>query len=74
MLQDKRIDWILLLATLPLVGAGLITLYPFAGDSGFFTRQLIWFILSIVLAFGVSRLDFRVFRKTHVILGLYLGF
>jgi len=73
MFRDKRIDWVLLLATFPLVGAGLITLYPFAGSGGFFFRQLIWFTVSVVFMFVVSRIDFRIFRKTQLIFGLYLG-
>lgn len=73
MFLDKRIDWVLLLATFPLVGAGLVTFYPFAGDGSFFIRQLIWFSVSVILMFGVSRIDFRVFRKTQLIFGLYLG-
>jgi rod shape determining protein RodA len=72
MFLDKRIDWVLILATLPLVGAGLVTLYPFANDSGFFMKQTISFMISLVVMFAVSRVDFRVFRKTQVILGLYL--
>ncbi len=72
MFDSKRIDWILVLATIPLVGAGLVTLYPFANNSGFFFRQLVWLGISMTLMFLVSRIDFRVFRKTQIILGMYL--
>jgi rod shape determining protein RodA len=70
---SDRIDWVLFLATVPLVGAGLITLYPFAGEGGFFLRQSIWFSVAVLLMFLVSRIDFRVLRKTQLILGLYLA-
>ena len=48
------IDWILFLATLPLIGAGLITMYSFTGESSFFGKQIIWAIVAIFLFFTLS--------------------
>ncbi len=73
MTLGKRIDWVLFLSTLPLVGAGLVTLYPFASGGQFFTRQLIWVCVGICVMFLVSRVDVRVLKKTQTILAIYLG-
>lgn len=69
----RGIDWVLFLATLPLLGAGLVTMNSFVGDSNyFFEKQLIWIGVSLGLFFLLSMIDVRVFRSTAVIMGLYL--
>lgn len=69
----RHIDWMLLVATIPILGAGLISMYAFVGANDFFDRQLFWIGVSVALCFSLSFLDFRVLRKTHVILTLFLG-
>ncbi len=66
------IDWILFCATLPLLGAGLVTMNSFTGDSQFFIRQIIWIFISITIFFGLSTIDFRFLRKTWVSVALFL--
>ncbi|HEY9585773.1 MAG TPA: FtsW/RodA/SpoVE family cell cycle protein, partial [Candidatus Paceibacterota bacterium] len=68
----RHIDWILLLTTLPILGAGLISMYTFVGINNFFERQLIWIVVGLVTMFGLSVLDFRILRKTYAILALFL--
>jgi rod shape determining protein RodA len=68
----RHIDWVLLLATLPILGAGLVSMYSFIGVNNFFERQLIWIAVSIVACICLSFLDFRVLKKTYAILGLFL--
>lgn len=68
----SNIDWILFGATLPLLGAGLVTMNSFTGDSSFFIRQLIWIVISIAVFFGLSFVDFRFLRKTWVSVALFL--
>ena len=70
----KRIDWILFFATLPLLGAGLITMYGFTGEMGFFYRQLLWIGISLSVFFGFSFVDFRFLRRTNVIISLFVVF
>jgi rod shape determining protein RodA len=62
-----HIDWILFLATLPILGAGLITMNSFMGADAYFSRQLIWVGVSIFVFFILSSLDLRIFKKTEVI-------
>lgn len=74
----SNIDWILFLAILPLLAAGLITMNAFgdldsASGSYYFWRQLAWIAVSITAFFGLSCVDFRFLRKTWVSVGLFVG-
>ncbi|OHA85133.1 MAG: rod shape-determining protein RodA [Candidatus Yonathbacteria bacterium RIFOXYC1_FULL_52_10] len=68
-----HIDWILFLATLPLLGAGLLTMDSFAGENPFFVRQLIWIGVSLAAFFAVSFLDMRFLKRTGVLVWLFVG-
>lgn len=68
---DSGIDWILFCATLPLLGAGLMTMNSFTGDSQLFLRQSIWILVSFLIFFTLSRVDFRFLRKTWVSVTLF---
>ncbi len=65
------VDWILLLSTLPLLGAGLVTMNSFVGNENFFQKQLIWIFISIAIFFILSFIDFRFLRKTWVSVTLF---
>jgi rod shape determining protein RodA len=67
-----QIDWILFCATLPLLGAGLLTMNSFIGDSQFFARQIIWIFISICVFFSLSFVDFRFLRKTSVSVAMFI--
>ena len=69
--QTLGIDWVLFFATLPLLGAGLMTMNSFTGDSQLFVRQSIWILISVSLFFILSFMDFRFLRKTWVSLTLF---
>ncbi len=71
--EGDGIDWILFLATLPLLGAGLVTMNSFTGDANFFSRQVIWIAVSLIIFFSLSFVDFRFLRKTWVSVGLFAG-
>jgi rod shape determining protein RodA len=70
--EKNGIDWILFLATLPLLGAGLMTMNSFTGDGTFFNKQLVWIIISITLFFILSFIDFRFLRKTWISVTLFI--
>ncbi|MEY2640670.1 MAG: rod shape-determining protein RodA, rod shape determining protein RodA [Candidatus Parcubacteria bacterium] len=63
----KSIDWILVLAIVPIVAAGLVTMHSFSGDSAFFSRQVIWIAVSFCIFFGLSFVDFKFLRRTNII-------
>ncbi len=65
------IDWTLFFATLPIIGAGLITMSSFVGDSYFFRKQLISLVFSLIVFFILSRIDFRFLRRTRVVTTIF---
>lgn len=67
----KSIDWLLFLALIPILGAGLVTMNSFTGNEIFFDRQLIWIALSIIIFFSFSFIDFRFLRRTGMVVLLY---
>ncbi len=71
--DGQGIDWILFLSTLPLLGAGLVTMNAFTGDSLFLYKQLMWICVSLLIFFVLSNIDFRFLRKTWVSVSLFLG-
>ena len=64
-------DLYILGAILPILGTGLITMKSFVGDGNFFSRQLIWIVVALIAFFVSSMIDFRVLKRTSVIVGLY---
>ncbi len=66
-----KVDWILFLATLPLLWFGLITMNSFTADQYYFDRQLVWASLAIILFFGLSFVDWRFLRRSGVLVSFY---
>lgn len=67
------IDWILFLATLPLLAAGLVTMSSFSDvGNGFFYRQLVWILVAFIAFFGISKIDVRFFRRTEIITFIFI--
>lgn len=71
--HSLKIDWILFFATIPLLLAGLITMSSFGGKGAFFEKQMLWILISFLVFFGLSFVDFRFLRRTGVIVLLYAG-
>lgn len=73
----QRVDWFLVLFLLPIVSAGLFTMKSFTPDAGgpdFFSRQIIWVVVSLTVFFTFAHLDMRFLKRTGVIVGLLLFF
>lgn len=71
----KRIDWLLVIFILPIIGAGLVTMKSFApleGGGVFFNKQIIWVLISFFIFFIFSFIDFRFLKRTDVLVGIYL--
>lgn len=71
----KRIDWLLLLFILPIISAGLVTMKSFAPieDAGnFFSKQIIWLVVSLTVFFIFSFIDFRFLKHTNTLVFIYL--
>lgn len=70
-----RIDWTLVLLTIPILVAGLLTMSSFTtGDNHFFIRQLIWIGISLGIFFVTALLDIRFLKRTDVLVTLFLFF
>jgi len=66
-----NIDWWILGAIIPILGAGLITMHSFTGDASFALHQFIWIGISLIVFFLVSAADVRFLRRTWVSLVLF---
>jgi len=71
----KRLDWVLIVSTLFLVGIGLVSIYSSSlgrGDFLNFNKQIIFFTISLFLMFLFSFFDWRGLRENpYLILILY---
>ena len=71
----KKLDWILIVSALLLVGIGLLSLYSSSlgrGDFLNFKKQIIFFGIGFALMLGLSFLDWRTLREDpYLILILY---
>lgn len=70
--KEFDIDWIMLASLAPLLSAGLFTMYSFTGGDQFFFKQIIWIIISLLVFFGLSRMDFHFLRRTEIVVTFYL--
>lgn len=70
----RKFDWILLGALVPILLWSLLTLKAIgSGEDYFFTRQLAWIGISLVVMVAVSVIDWRVFASSAVIVGIYFS-
>ncbi|MBI5005104.1 MAG: rod shape-determining protein RodA [Candidatus Lloydbacteria bacterium] len=70
----KKIDWILFLAVIPLLVAGLLTMDSFVGNNPFFWKQLLWIGVALSAFFALSAVDFRFLRQTGVVVSIFFIF
>jgi rod shape determining protein RodA len=52
--------------------AGLVTMGSFGNSEGYFTRQIIWIIVSVIIFFILSTFDYRFLKKTGVVITLFI--
>lgn len=68
----KSTDWVLIVALIPILLGGIITMSSLGGDSSFAFKQIIWIIVSIIIFFAVSLIDIQFFKKTRTLIWLYI--
>jgi rod shape determining protein RodA len=66
-----NIDWWLIGAIVPILAAGLSTMYSFTGDNSFAVHQLIWIVISSAVFFAVSQVDVRFLRTTTASVAMF---
>lgn len=72
----NRIDWLLVFFILPIIVAGLVTMKSFApleATGNFFSKQIIWVLISITIFFVFSFIDFRFLKRTDVLVYIFLA-
>ncbi len=72
--QFQHVDWLLIAAIVPILAAGLISMYSFVGMNNYFTKQLLWIAVAFVGLLVLSVRDLRILRRTNAILTLYFVF
>jgi len=71
-MRAPKIDKVLFFATLPLLGAGLVTMNSFVGDSNyFFEKQIFWIAISLLVFFVTSSLDLGFLKQTNVLMVIF---
>ena len=71
----NRIDWVLVALIIPIIAGGLVTMKsftPLSTADDFFSKQIIWVLLSFIVFFIFSFIDFRFLKRTNVLVFLFL--
>ena len=66
------LDWVLVSAIVPILGAGLVTMNSFVGQSFLFDKQVLWIGISFICFFVFSFFDWRFLRRTDILVGLFV--
>ena len=69
-----KVDWLLFIFILPILGAGLVTMKSFTSATPYFSHQLIWIGISFFIFFAFSCIDFRFLKRTDVLVALFAFF
>jgi len=70
---NEFVDIPLVLAVIPLLAFGLVTMHSFVGPDVFYIRQLIWVGVSVLVFLFLIPLDFRFLNKTGSVMALFIG-
>ena len=66
------IDWLLFFSAIFISLAGLVTMGSFGNSGGYFTKQIIWIVISVTVFFILSTFDYRFLKKTGVVVVIFL--
>ncbi len=69
---SSGIDLWLILSIIPIMIAGLITMYSFTGDNSYASSQIIWILVGLAVFFIVQKIDVRPIRSTKVLVIMYM--
>ena len=65
------VDWYLFVPAILVSLAGLVTMNSFSGENYFFFRQSIWLLVSVVVFFIATTVDWRFLRRTKVLMSVF---
>ncbi len=69
----QHVDFVLLISTLLISAAGLVTMNSFLGQSYHFERQFVWLMISFLVFLCASVIDWHFLRTTKVVTTLFVG-
>lgn len=67
----QKIDWVLVLAMLPIIGAGLVTMHSFGSETTLLYRQLIWLGIAFTTFFIAAAGNYQFLRRRGVAVSLF---
>ncbi len=70
--SNLKIDWIMFFSAIVISFLGLLTMSSFVNEDPFLEKQIIWLVISIVVFFILSFIDYRFLNKTNVVATLFL--
>ena len=70
--SNLEIDWIMFFSVITISILGLLTMSSFSGDDPFLEKQIIWLVISVVIFFILSFIDYRFLNKTSVVVTIFL--
>ena len=73
-LSNLKIDWIMFSSVIVISFFGLLTMSSFVSTDPFLEKQIIWLIISIIVFFALSFVDYRFLNKTNVVVAIFLFF
>ncbi len=71
-LNVNHFDWTMFLATLPMLGAGLVTMNSFVDENYFSEKQILWIIISVAVFFIFSQIDWSFLNRSWLLVFLLL--
>ncbi|HTH93196.1 MAG TPA: rod shape-determining protein RodA [Candidatus Paceibacterota bacterium] len=69
----EQIDWVLLIAIVPIMLGGLATMTSFSAQAGFFLKQAMWLGVGIAIMIALARSDMRFLRDSRYITLFYIA-
>jgi rod shape determining protein RodA len=69
----KKIDWPLFTAALLISLSGIITMNSFTAENRFFERQSVWLVISAIVFFLASSIDWRFLRKKTTVIIVFFA-
>ena len=66
-----HVDWYLFVPAILVSLAGLVTMNSFSGENYFFFRQGIWLLVSVLIFFVATSVDWRFLRRTRVLVPVF---
>ncbi len=69
--SKRKIDWIMFSSAVLISFLGLFTMNSFTGSDINFVKQSIWLVVSVLVFFGATFLDYRFLKKTKVVMIIF---